>query len=169
MPNLLIKMEILSILFAINYWKIGSELLLHLKSKVCPKYLLFNCLWKHFFASNSPQGPLNLTLLIIFKKLKLLNAKLEAWRCNKVLKFVLLENYFSRTLAKEFFLKKRVLSSQNVTVFNIWSCQWSHKRLKKSFTYNHGHNILRHFRFYQTFQETFRNIRNFFWLHGILA
>lgn len=99
-------MEILSILFAINYWKIDSELLLHLKSKVCPKYLLFNCLWKHFFASNSPQGPLNLTLLIIFKRLKLLNAKLEAWRCSKVLKFVLLENYFSRTFAKEFFWKK---------------------------------------------------------------
>ena len=120
--NLLIKMEILSILFAINYWKIDSELL-----------LLFNCLWKHFFASNSPQGPLNLTLLIIFKRLKLLNAKLEAWRCNKVLKFVLLENYFSRTFAKEFFLKKRVLSSQNVTVFNIWSCQWSHKKAEKKF------------------------------------
>ena len=58
MPSLPAKMKILSIL-AKSGWKTeikpSGSALFHKETRVSLKYFVNGCLWKHFFASNSPQ------------------------------------------------------------------------------------------------------------------
>ena len=71
-----------------------------MKTKVCVKYFVHDCLCKQSFAFNSPPGPFKLDLfnnfsnfcLTIFKSFHL---KLKKKSCKKVLQLVLLDNYFS--------------------------------------------------------------------------
>ena len=69
-----------------------------MKTRVCLKYFVNDCLWKQFLASNSPQTSSNLICLTIFCKNKVFlrqgfNPKLEQLICKKALKFVLLYNF----------------------------------------------------------------------------
>ena len=54
--------------------------LFHMKTRVCLKNLVHNCIWKVFFAFNSPQASLNLifqTMLVTLSRLTQFNVKLE--------------------------------------------------------------------------------------------
>ena len=69
-----------------------------MKTRVCLNYFLHDCLCKQVFASNSPQAPLKLICLTIFVTLRPLTqfyCKLEGLSHKKVLKLILLVNYFS--------------------------------------------------------------------------
>ena len=62
------------------------------------KYFVNDCLWKQFFASNSPQTPSNLislTILVTVRPFTQFILKLEQLSRKKVLKFSLLGNCFS--------------------------------------------------------------------------
>ena len=68
-----------------------------MKTRVCLKYFANDCLCKQYFAANLLQTPSNLMLLINFftlRPLTLFHAKIRATKFQKVLKFVLLDNYF---------------------------------------------------------------------------
>ena len=53
-----------------NSWKkklnFSRNILFYMKNWVCLKYFVHDCIWKRFFASNSPQTPLNLICSTIF-------------------------------------------------------------------------------------------------------
>ena len=75
-----------------------------MKTRVCLINFVHDCLWKQFFASYSPQPPLNLILWTILVTMRLFTqfhfkiAKLQKscnLSCKKVLNFVLLDNYFT--------------------------------------------------------------------------
>ena len=68
-----------------------------MKSRVSLKYFVIDSLWKEFLASKLPQTLSNLTALTLFINLGPLTQfqlKLEQLIFKKVLKFVLLGNYF---------------------------------------------------------------------------
>ena len=44
----------------------------HMKTRVCPKYFVNDCLWKDFLSSDSPQTPLDMICLTTFLTLRLL-------------------------------------------------------------------------------------------------
>ena len=107
-----------------------------MKSKVCLKNFVHDCLGKQFFSSNSPRAASNLDPLTIFETLSPVaqfQHKIKAVELEKVLKFVSYGNSFSRlfkfgivrlsSLVQVVFWKKKVRSSPNVTVFNILSLQ----------------------------------------------
>ena len=59
------------------------------------------CIWKQFLASNSPQVPLNLiclTIVVSLMPLTQFNLELEQLICKNLIKFVLLDTYFSELL-----------------------------------------------------------------------
>ena len=62
-------------------WNFFHSALFHIKTRVCLKYFVNNCLWKQFLASNSPQSSSNLICLTIF--VNSFNIKLEQLICKK--------------------------------------------------------------------------------------
>ena len=69
-----------------------------MKIGVSLKYFVTDCLWKHFFNSNSPQTLsklISLTLLVIVRPFSLFNLKLEQLSFKKRQKFALLDNCFT--------------------------------------------------------------------------
>ena len=82
-------MKILSLLATIS-WKIEIELFrsvpFQMKTRVCLKYFLDDCLWKQFFASNLPQAPSNLnglTSLVVLRPLAQFKPKIRATKLQK--------------------------------------------------------------------------------------
>ena len=70
----------------------------HTKTRVCAPNPVHDCSWKQFPASNWPQPPSNLIIWTISVTMKLftqLQFKIRATNCEKVLNFVLLDNYFT--------------------------------------------------------------------------
>ena len=68
-----------------------------MKTRVCHKYLVNDCVWKQFLAYNLPQTPSNLFRLTNYMALRPLTqfyVKLQQLICEKALKFVFLDNYF---------------------------------------------------------------------------
>ena len=69
-----------------------------MKTRVFLKCFVHDCLLETTFASNSPQTPLKMISLTVLGTLRTLiqfSLKLEQLICKKVLKLVLLDNYFS--------------------------------------------------------------------------
>ena len=69
-----------------------------MKTRVCPLYIFHDCLWKQVFASDSPQSPSNLIFLDNFGNYEAFhsfNLKSKQLSREKVLNFVLLDNYFT--------------------------------------------------------------------------
>ena len=60
--------------------------LLHLKTRVCPIYFVHDCLWKQFFASNSPQSTSNLFLWTILVTMRLFTQFQRKIRATKLQK-----------------------------------------------------------------------------------
>ena len=87
--------------------------LFHMKTKVCLKQFVHDCLQIHFFASNLPQAPYNLICLSIFVPSP-----------NFVLKDV---QVWSGTFSQ----KDKGNFSQNMTVFSNWSCEKDIKSKRK--------------------------------------
>ena len=57
-----------------------------MKTRVCLKYFVNDCVWKQIFASNSPQTPLNLILFTTFVTLRPLTQfkpKIQATKLQK--------------------------------------------------------------------------------------
>ena len=74
-----------------------------MKTRVCLKYFVCDCLCKLLFASDLPQALSNGIYFIIFVILRPLTQfshKIRATYSQKVLKLVLLDNYFSDLLIK---------------------------------------------------------------------
>ena len=72
--------------------------LFHMKTRVCLIYFVHNCLLKQFFASDSPQAPSNSifwTTLVTLRFSTQFQLKIRATKFQKVLNFVLLDNYFT--------------------------------------------------------------------------
>ena len=115
--------------------------------RVCLKYFVRGCLCKYFFDSNSPQAPSSVACLRIFITLSHLTQfypEIRANQLEKVLKFVLLDNYFSDRINyvqfwywlsslvwDVFFKKDKVNTSQNMTVFKSFTCWYRHEKRKK--------------------------------------
>ena len=55
----------------------------HIKTRACLKYFVNDCLWKQFFASNSPQTPSNLISLTIVESLRPFTRLLPKTRATK--------------------------------------------------------------------------------------
>ena len=69
-----------------------------MKTRVSLKYFVNDCLWKHFFASNSPQTPSNLiylTILVTLRPFTHFKPKFGAIKLQKSATFALLGNCFS--------------------------------------------------------------------------
>ena len=91
-----------------------------------------------FFASNLPQSPSNLilwTILVTMRFFTQFQIRIRATRLRKSANSILLDNYFTdlfteiqiryrRTfkLGQGRFQKGKVNFSQNMTIFNNWSC-----------------------------------------------
>ena len=64
-----------------------------MKTRVSLKYFVDDCLWKHFFASNSPQIPSNLislvTILVALKPFTQFQPKIRAIKLQKCTKICL--------------------------------------------------------------------------------
>ena len=67
------------------------------KTRVSHKYFVHDCLWKQFLllSCSRPFKPIFLTFFVTVRSLSQVNLKLEQLSCRKVLKFMLLEKYFS--------------------------------------------------------------------------
>ena len=68
-----------------------------IKTRVSHKYFVHDCLWKQFLllSCSRPFKPIFLTFFVTVRSLSQVNLKLEQLSCRKVLKFMLLEKYFS--------------------------------------------------------------------------
>ena len=96
----------------------SHSMLFHMKIKVCLILFVNNCLCKQFLDSNSPQTPSNLIRLTVSTTLRPLtqfSPKIRATnlpKMPKVLKLVLLDNYFPDLFKPfKFFQKDKVNSS----------------------------------------------------------
>ena len=77
--------------------KFSCKALFPIKSRVSLKYFVHDCLWKQFLLLSCSRA-FNVFLLTFFvtvRSLSQVNLKLEQLSCRKVLKFILLEKYFS--------------------------------------------------------------------------
>ena len=67
------------------------------KTRVSLKYFVHDCLWKQFLLLSCSRAfkPIFWTFFVTVRSLSQVNLKLEQLSCRKVLKFILLEKYFS--------------------------------------------------------------------------
>ena len=100
-----------------------------IKTRVSLKYFVHDCLWKQFLllSCSRPFKPIFLTFFVTVRSLSQVNLKLEQLSCRKVLKFILLEKYFS-----DFFSQQSKFVIERLSNFQVGLGHFL-RRIKKKF------------------------------------